>query len=159
MIEASEQFPLARKEGLLVEELSDEVLIYDLDRSKAHCLNQAAALVWKHCDGETSVAEIVQILGATLNAPVDEETVWFGLREMGSRHLLQKQVLPASGKVRISRRELIHRVGLAVSVPLVVSVLAPTASASTSCVGAFCTASGPTCVAPCTCDTGMSKCV
>src|SRR6266571_4556339 len=36
--------PLARKEGLVVKEVSGEVLLYDLDRDKAHCLNQTAAL-------------------------------------------------------------------------------------------------------------------
>ena len=158
MTKMSEQLPLARKEGLLVEELSDEVLIYDLHRKKAHCLNQAAALIWNHCNGKTGVAEIAQILGANLNTPVDQEMVWFGLREIGRNHLLEKQVLPPSGKIRISRRELIRRVGLAVSIPLVISVLAPTASASLSCVGAFCTSSGPTCAAPCTCNLATSKC-
>jgi hypothetical protein len=31
--------PLARKEGLVIQELPDEVLVYDLDRDRAHCLN------------------------------------------------------------------------------------------------------------------------
>jgi Coenzyme PQQ synthesis protein D (PqqD) len=151
MIKRSEQFPLARKEDVLVERLSDEVLVYDLVRKKAHCLNQAAAVIWDHCDGKTGVEEIAKILRAKLNVPVDEETVWFGLREIGRNHLLENQVLPSNSRVRISRRELIRRVGLAVSVPLVLSVLAPTASASLSCSGGFCSSPGPTCVAPCVC--------
>lgn len=36
--------PAVRHEGLIVQELSDEVLIYDLDRDKAHCLNPTADL-------------------------------------------------------------------------------------------------------------------
>ena len=50
--------PFARKrEGhLVIDELPDEVLVYDLDRHKAHCLNQTAALVWQHCDGKMAIA-------------------------------------------------------------------------------------------------------
>ncbi|MBV9278705.1 MAG: hypothetical protein JOZ41_01360, partial [Chloroflexi bacterium] len=44
--------PRARKNGLIVRELEDEVLVYDLERHRAHCLNRAAGLVWKHADGE-----------------------------------------------------------------------------------------------------------
>jgi hypothetical protein len=51
--------PCARTEGLVVQTLADEVLVYDLERHKAHCLNHAAALIWKHCDGRTSVAEML----------------------------------------------------------------------------------------------------
>ena len=47
--------PRARKEGLVVQDMPDELLVYDVDRHKAHCLNQTAALVWKRCDGKTSV--------------------------------------------------------------------------------------------------------
>ena len=57
-----EQRPRARKQGLLIERLPDEVLVYDLDRKKAHCLNGSAALIWNHCDGKTSVEGISRIL-------------------------------------------------------------------------------------------------
>jgi hypothetical protein len=40
--------PRVRKKNLIIDELADEVLVYDLDRHKAHCLNRTAALVWKN---------------------------------------------------------------------------------------------------------------
>ncbi len=49
--------PRARQDELVVEELSDETLVYDLKRHKANCLNRTAALVWQDCDGQTSVAQ------------------------------------------------------------------------------------------------------
>src|SRR5438309_7349205 len=103
-----EHLPVARKEGLLIERLSDEVLVYDLGREKAHCLNQAAALIWDHCDGKTSVKEMAHILRESLNAPADEELVWFGLGEIGRKHLLEKESVRPSGKNKMSRRELIR---------------------------------------------------
>lgn len=54
--------PQARTDDLVINELSDEVLVYDLQRDKAHCLNAAAASVWKQCDGRTTVAEIARRL-------------------------------------------------------------------------------------------------
>ena len=50
--------PMARQNGLVVQEMPDEVLVYDLDTNKAHCLNNSAALVWRACDGTNSVADI-----------------------------------------------------------------------------------------------------
>ena len=39
--------PKARQEGLLVQEVPDEVLVYDTASHKAHCLNRTAAVVWR----------------------------------------------------------------------------------------------------------------
>ena len=61
--------PQVRKDGLVVKELPEEMLVYDLERHRAHCLNQTAALVWKHCDGQTSAKEIATLLKKELKAP------------------------------------------------------------------------------------------
>ena len=52
------QVPVARKENLVIQEMPEEVLVYDMDTNKAHCLNRTAAFVWKSCDGKNSVAPI-----------------------------------------------------------------------------------------------------
>ncbi len=66
--------PRARKDELVVHELPDETLIYDLDRDRAYCLNETAAFVWQRCDGRKSAREIAQALGKKINAHVD--SVW-----------------------------------------------------------------------------------
>jgi len=145
---------MARKEGLLVEELPDEVLVYDLDRKKAHCLNKTAALIWQHCDGKRSVSEIALAVSHILNGPIDEEVVWYGLKHLSKNRLLQKDVALPGKLPNVTRRDLIRKIGLAVSVPLVISVLAPPASAAASCVGrpcvqgcgSFCNCEGGTCI-------------
>ena len=48
---------MARQNGLVVQEMPGEVLVYDLDSNKAHCLNESAATVWRSCDGNNSVAD------------------------------------------------------------------------------------------------------
>jgi len=154
-----ERLPLARREGLLVERLSDEVLIYDLDRRKAHCLNQTAALIWDCCDGKTSVDKIAGILAAKLKAPVCEDLVSFGLSQLARNQLLDRLAPGPLTTVSLSRRNVIRRIGLIVSIPLVVSVLAPKASAVNSgCANRFCVTSGD-CITGCpTCNPVTHTC-
>lgn len=152
---AWQQLPLARKEGLVVEELPDEVLIYDEDRNKAHCLNQTAALIWKYCDGQTSVEGVASLLERELKTPVKEEVIWFALDQLGKYHLLQKPIVRPSEMPKFSRRELVKKLGLAASVPLIFSILAPEASAALSCVGNSCPKG--TCQGSCVCVGGKCQ--
>lgn len=61
-IEATEFLPLARREAIITKEVDGELLVYDITRDKAHCLNETAAAVWQLCDGRTSVAAIAERL-------------------------------------------------------------------------------------------------
>ena len=44
-----DQHPSKRTGRLIVREIPGEVLVYDLVRDKALCLNQTAAAVWNLC--------------------------------------------------------------------------------------------------------------
>ncbi len=130
--------PRARKEELVVEELPDETLVYDLKRHKARCLNRTAALVWRRCDGRTTVAEVAALLEKELEIPGDEAVVWMALDRLGRAQLLTERVtLPGSG-AQYSRREAIRRLGLvgglSLLLPIVVSIVAPLAAAAATCV-------------------------
>ncbi len=128
--------PLARKEGLVIQELPDEVLVYDLDRDRAHCLNETAAFVWQRCDGRTSTVEIARSLGKKVNAPVDEKVVWFAIDQLGRNHLMSTRPVPPQMIAGLNRREMVRALGLAaaVAVPVVVSIVAPTPAQATTCV-------------------------
>jgi hypothetical protein len=130
--------PQARRDGLVVEELPDEVLIYDTERHKAHCLNPTAALVWKCCDGRNSVGEISRLLETELHTPASEDVVWHALEHLSRRHLLQARVERPASVGRLTRREMLRRVGTAAGVALVTTIAAPYAAqaASTKCLGA-----------------------
>ena len=88
--------PRARTEGLVVRELPDELLVYDLERHRAHCLNPTAALVFKHCDGRRSVAQIARILRRELDvdAPADESLVWLSLYATALGVLAERMTRP-----------------------------------------------------------------
>lgn len=128
--------PLARALDLVTREMPDEVLVYDLKRHKAHCLNQTAAMVWKYCDGQKTVADIARQIEKNLNTTVDEAFVWLGVERLGKAHLLEERLSPPLGSSRLSRREAIRRLGLgaALAVPVVMSIVAPTAVSAASCV-------------------------
>lgn len=130
-----ELLPKARKHDLVIESLGDEVLVYDLKRHRALCLNETAALVWEQCDGRTTVGQAAQRIRARFNADVDENMIWLALDRLGKERLLDGSAGPPASK-GVSRREAIRRLGLAtaVALPLVTSIVAPTAAQAASCI-------------------------
>src|SRR6185295_3397514 len=141
--------PRARQEGLLVQEMPDELLVYDLVRHKAHCLNETAALVWKRCDGKTSVEQMVRLLKTERDSAAEESMVWMAFDQLAKAHLLQGEARTWSGASGVSRREVIKRIGAAaaVSLPLVTSIVAPRAVQAATCLasGAACTSNAQCC--------------
>jgi hypothetical protein len=153
-----EKFPQARRERLVVQELPDELLIYDQERDKAHCLNQSAALVWKHCDGKTSIAEISRMVSTQLKSGVDERAVWFAISQLTRDHLLEEQFTVPAGIIQgMNRRQMVRTLGLAaaVAVPVVTSIVAPTPAQAATCLpsGSSCTASSQCCSGLCNAGT------
>ena len=122
----------ARREDLVVQETPDEVLIYDLKNHKAHCLNETAAFVWNHCDGQTSGTELAALMAKQWNKPVDEGVVWLALKQLSRAELLEERVVPNGDAMRASRRAVLRKLGAAAMTPLVISLVAPTASAGAS---------------------------
>ena len=141
--------PRARAKRLLTCEVADELLVYDLDRYKAHCLNSTATLVWRQCDGRTSVPEITRALNSAYGVTIDNDVVWFALEQLERANLIHIHVTDArqTGSATLTRRELIKRAGAAGAavLPLVSSIVAPTAVEAASCggPGAACAPDGP----------------
>ncbi|MEA2174958.1 MAG: hypothetical protein QOD00_2550 [Blastocatellia bacterium] len=144
--------PAARTERLIVREVASEVLVYDLEREKAHCLNRTAALVWKHCDGAHTAGEITMLVESELGQPINDDLVWLALQELDKFHLLSER-LPrtANGAGRLSRRRLMLKYApAALALPVIMSIVAPTAA---QCTSAF--QPGTPCVSPAQCCSGV----
>jgi hypothetical protein len=121
--------PRAKRSKLVVRELTDETLVYDVDGHRAHCLNRTAALVWELCDGRNTVSGIAGQMGERLSARVPEEVVRLALEQLADRGLLAPgDFQPAPAVNLVSRRAMMRRLGLAaaVALPLVTSVISPT---------------------------------
>lgn len=124
--------PRARREEIVVQSLADELLVYDLKRHKAFCLNETAALIWKHCDGRTDISSLRNILEKEMGAPLDEEVIFFGLEQLNNHRLLLKDSIAGQGKISPSRRAALKKVGAAtlISLPAIISIIAPTAASA-----------------------------
>lgn len=120
--------PDARRDRLLLEEVGEEVVVYDLQHHRAHRLNHTAALVWRSCDGRKTVADLRKVLRHELNPAADEAIVWKALDRLGKAQLLR---LPrASAAAGMTRRQALGKfargAALAFLVPVVTSIIAPT---------------------------------
>jgi hypothetical protein len=113
--------PQRRLEGLVVKAVDDELLIYDLDSHRSHALSPLAAALWRRCDGRQTPSALAQALR------VPEVAVTYGLGALSDARLLRT---PAPW---ISRREALRWVG-ATTLPLVHSIIAPTAAQAQSVI-------------------------
>jgi hypothetical protein len=129
--------PRAREDGLLVETIGEELLLYDRESHTAHCLTPIAASVWRHCDGEHDVTKLAQLAGA------HESLVAEALHELRERELVdaEPELMPSESVVAgVSRREAIIRVArygaAAAAGSMIFSATAATpAMASSGCGG------------------------
>lgn len=135
--------PIARNEGLVVQELADEILVFDLSTKRAHCLNSSAAFIWQRCDGKHSIDEIGRELALRGYGRVNNEFVWLGVTQLNDSNLLAQ---PASPEFSVlPRRDLLKQAALASSMvlPVAVSLAIP--------VNALAVASSCVCVNNATC--------
>jgi hypothetical protein len=115
--------PKARTAELLVEELGEEVLVYDQRDDRVHCLGSAAHRVWSACDGETPVEQ----LGRRLN--LDSELVARALGELEACGLLDDEA--TGGLTRREATGRLAKVGAAAAAaPLIYSIAAPAPAAA-----------------------------
>ena len=122
--------PKARHENLVVQELGDETVVYDEKRNHVHRLNRTAALVWKHCNGQNTVADLAAILQQELGASVTDEIVWLALDQLDKERLLDGALVHPEEAKNITRRQMLKKAalvgGMTLLLPVVQSIVAPT---------------------------------
>ncbi|HZQ10869.1 MAG TPA: PqqD family protein [Anaerolineae bacterium] len=153
--------PRSRHQDLVVEHVRDEILIYDLERDQASCLNRTAALVWQHADGKTSVSEIAEQVARDLNAPVSVQVVWYALDQLSKKNLLQERAVIPPEYTHLTRRDFLVKAGLvgaAVAIPAIISLTAPTTAMAATCTPSLCP-TGTECGTGCHCNTSNHACI
>src|ERR1044071_9858226 len=88
-----EIIPAAREEELIVQEMAEEVLVYDQRRHRAHCLNETAALVWRALDGRSTAAEVAARLRQERGVEMNAAVVELAVEELGRSGLLRSVVI------------------------------------------------------------------
>lgn len=148
MDQASCHLPRARKRQLITKEVDGELIVYDRESDRVHCLNSTAAFVWTYCDGQTSVAMIARLMEDEFKTPVPEEIVLYALGQLNKSNLLDDSYAAIAPKQILSRRAIMRLgVATALTVPLISSIVAPTAAQAASCLptGSSCASDSACC--------------
>jgi hypothetical protein len=146
--------PKSRKENLVIQELEGEILVYDLEKNKALCLNQTAALVWQASDGNRTIADVADFVGKQLNSQVNEDLVWLAIDQLSKDNLIEnKEDFKENKFSGVSRREAVRKLGMAslVALPVIASLTAPVAAQTGTCVPPLGRANGVACTQSCSC--------
>src|SRR5215510_8209919 len=96
--------PKARRGDVIVKEFERDCLLYDEQSLRVHELNGAAAIVWRHADGNTSIAELAAAVAAETELPADEEIVRLALTQLSKAGLMEGP--QATFDARVSRRQI-----------------------------------------------------
>ena len=126
--------PFARSSEIVVQETKDEVLIYDLKRNKAVCLNDTSARIWRMCDGKNTPSDIAKKMSNHFGETINEDFVLLGLNDLAEEGLLDESYVSDSNFAGPSRRGMIRKIGFAsvIALPMISSLIAPKASMAQS---------------------------
>ena len=123
--------PVARDEGLLVEHVGDETVVFDADTKEAHCLSALAAVIFANCDGRTTVESLAEIASRRMNEPIETAQVLDALAQLEERDLMEPR---APSQIGHTRRGVIRKTavmgGAVAATPLITSILAPASYAA-----------------------------
>ncbi len=158
--------PVARDEGLLVETIDGDAVVYDLDTKQVHCLKSLAAVVFSAADGTKTASDIAELASYGLSRPVsatEVEEVVLSLDESG---LLN--ISPFDDGRGVSRRQALKTFAVAgAGAALITTISAPTALAQGSqiatgnCCGdsskSACEGLNPTCASGHCCQNNGGK--
>lgn len=124
------KLPQARTSDIVFQEANSESLIYDLNIHKSYCLNETVSRVYRACDGKTPLADFAA------EQQMPEEIVVLALEQLDKNGLLAEKFESTLPKDRVSRRKVLAMAGgMAVALPVISMLVAPTAAhAQSACI-------------------------
>jgi hypothetical protein len=124
--------PVARNEGLLVEAVGEETVIFDTETRASHALKPLAAAVYAYADGSNSAAEIAELASYRLATVVTEADVSEVIELLGELNLIEAPQLEERAH-GLSRRDALKTFAAAgVGAALITTVSASSAMAATT---------------------------
>jgi hypothetical protein len=154
-------FPAARADGLLIEHVGDETVVFDVDAKEAHCLKGLASVVFASADGKTSAEDLAAHAEKTLGTPVTYANLQEAISQLEACALLDTPLLVRDG---LSRRDLVKKAGYVgaaatVASPLITSLIAPSSALAASSIATGCAGCGknPDCVSNHCCQSNAGK--
>jgi hypothetical protein len=86
------EMPLVREKNLIVQDLTDEVLIYDQVSHRVCHLEPAVAFVWRSCKDRAPVVTVSDLLERKFKAPSGEAFLALALAQLDRHNLLRQPV-------------------------------------------------------------------
>lgn len=82
-----------RKEQVIAQKASSEFLLFDMNDGNYYSLNEVGCRIWELCDGNHSVAQIIETLVAEYDAPAQTlaQDVWELIAELQRGKLIVEQ--------------------------------------------------------------------
>ena len=105
-----------RKLTLANEVVGDGLAVFDPQQQQCHVLNATSALVFQHCDGQTTPQQLAELLRQKFNLPHSqvEQLLWLTLDELEKANLLQTRVVTTQApRPMLTRRQVLTAFGAA----------------------------------------------
>jgi hypothetical protein len=120
--------PRSTQQGMSVQQIGTETLVYDERRHLAFCMNESSSVIWRLANGEHTIAAIREAAALELNTPVSEDFVLYALEELRRDGLVEASEV--EDRATISRRAVLQKLaaGGALLLPAIASIVAPTAA-------------------------------
>ena len=88
----------------------DGLQVFDHQQQQTYALNTTSALVWQHCDGQTTPEQLMELLRRNFNVSCAEaeQLTWLALDELAKANLLEAEVArPRPLSSKITRRQML----------------------------------------------------
>jgi hypothetical protein len=88
----------------------DGLHLFDHQQQQTYALNTTSALVWQHCDGQTTPEQLMKLLRQNCNVSraQAEQLTWLALDELGKANLLEAEVArPRLLSSKLTRRQML----------------------------------------------------
>jgi hypothetical protein len=142
--------------------MDDELVVYDERDDTVHHLNETTAAVWRLCDGSRDIEALRQEVSRDSKSDLPLEIVVEAIALLDAASLLLGPPSDAEqsqeGVRRLSRRQLLIRMGVAAAtIPVITTIVAPTPAAAATCAGTCNRVNSP-CTGENTAGTGNCRC-
>ena len=125
-----------KKPNLRTETVGDGLAVLDVGANKPYVLNATSAVIFQHCDGETTTEQLTELLRRKFNITSRQaaDLVWLSLAELDEHDLLEAGFTPTQAPRRVlSRREAMSAFSVAgISMALLPFIVPMNALAETS---------------------------
>ena len=106
----SRETPRSIRQGMSVQQIGTETLVYDERRHLAFCLNESSSVIWRLADGEHTIAAIREAASAELKTQLSEDFVLYALGELRRDGLVETSEVDS--RATISRRAVLQKLGV-----------------------------------------------